>query len=317
MRPLLLGLVLLGLATVARAEVTLELADQKGGEHALLDAAGELKDLPYRIDWHEFPAAAPLAEALNAGAVDSGPIGDAPLVFALAAGARIRAIGVNRSDPTGTAIVALPSSSLATSPLAGAASLKGRRIATGRGSIGHYLVLAALKSAHLSPADVTLLFLSPSDAKTALATGSVDAWSTWEPYTSVEELTDHAKLVVDGRGLSSGLSYQAATVAAIRDKHAALDDLLHRLDRAQRWSLAHEDEYARQLAALTGVPEEAARRSLVRRQQTWIPIDDAVVAAQQQVADTYAEAGIIHARLDVAPTFDRSFTAPVKQTASP
>ena len=312
MRRLLFCLGLLGFATAARAEITLQLADQKGGERALLEAAGELHDLPYRIEWHEFPAAAPLAEALNAGAVDSGPIGDAPLVFALAAGAEIRAIGVNRSDPTGTAIIAL-----ADSPLAGAASLKGKRIATGRGSIGHYQVLAALKSAGLAPADVTLLFLSPSDAKTALVTGAVDAWSTWEPYTSVEELTDHAKLVVDGRGLSSGLSFQAATVAAIRDKHPALDDLLRRLDRAQHWSLDHEADYARQLAALTGVPEEAARRALVRRQQTWVPIDGSVIAAQQQVADTYAEAGIIHARLDVAPTFDRSFATPVKQTASP
>ena len=312
MRRLLFCLGLLGFATAARAEITLQLADQKGGERALLEAAGELHDLPYRIEWHEFPAAAPLAEALNAGAVDSGPIGDAPLVFALAAGAEIRAIGVNRSDPTGTAIIAL-----ADSPLAGAASLKGKRIATGRGSIGHYQVLAALKSAGLAPADVTVLFLSPSDAKTALVTGAVDAWSTWEPYTSVEELTDHAKLVVDGRGLSSGLSFQAATVAAIRDKHPALDDLLRRLDRAQHWSLDHEADYARQLAALTGVPEEAARRALVRRQQTWVPIDGSVIAAQQQVADTYAEAGIIHARLDVAPTFDRSFAPPVKQTASP
>ena len=312
MRRLLFCLGLLGFATAARAEITLQLADQKGGERALLEAAGELHDLPYRIEWHEFPAAAPLAEALNAGAVDSGPIGDAPLVFALAAGAEIRAIGVNRSDPTGTAIIAL-----ADSPLAGAASLKGKRIATGRGSIGHYQVLAALKSAGLTPADVTVLFLSPSDAKTALVTGAVDAWSTWEPYTSVEELTDHAKLVVDGRGLSSGLSFQAATVAAIRDKHPALDDLLRRLDRAQHWSLDHEADYARQLAALTGVPEEAARRALVRRQQTWVPIDGSVIAAQQQVADTYAEAGIIHARLDVAPTFDRSFAPPVKQTASP
>ena len=35
------------------------------------------------------------------------------------------------------------------------------------------------------------------------------------------------------------------------------------------------------------------------------------------IADTYAEAGIIRAHLDVSPTFDRSFTPPVIQTASP
>ena len=45
---------------------------------ALLESADALKGLSYDIQWTEFPAAAPLAEALNAGAVDSGPIGDAP-----------------------------------------------------------------------------------------------------------------------------------------------------------------------------------------------------------------------------------------------
>jgi sulfonate transport system substrate-binding protein len=30
--------------------VTLRMADQKGGSHALLEAAGELRDLPYKIE---------------------------------------------------------------------------------------------------------------------------------------------------------------------------------------------------------------------------------------------------------------------------
>lgn len=310
--PLLLAAALLSIGSAAAAEPTLKLGDQKGGERALLEAAGELDHLPYRIDWSEFAAAAPLLEALNAGAVDSGPVGDAPLVFALAAGAEIRAIGVNHSNPEATAIIALPGS-----PLTDAASLKGRRIATGRGSIGHYQVLAALKSVGLTTRDIDLVFLAPGDAKAALSTGQIDAWSTWEPYTALEQVTESAKLVVPGTGLSSGLSYQVATVAAIRDKRAALDDLLQRLFRAQRWSLAHVDDYSKRLAQLTGVPEPAAHLSFSRRQQTWVPIDDGVAAAQQTVADTYADAGIIPRRFDVTPSFDRSFTQPLRQTAQP
>lgn len=310
--PLLLAAALLSIGSAAAAEATLKLGDQKGGERALLEAAGELDHLPYRIEWSEFAAAAPLLEALNAGAVDSGPVGDAPLVFALAAGAEIRAIGVNHSNPEATAIIAL-----AGSPLTDAASLKGHRIATGRGSIGHYQVLAALKSVGLTSRDIDLVFLAPGDAKAALSTGQIDAWSTWEPYTALEQVSEQAKLVVPGTGLSSGLSYQVATVAAIRDKHAALDDLLQRLYRAQRWSLAHVDDYSKHLADLTGVPEPAAHLAFSRRQQTWVPIDDGVAAAQQTVADTYADAGIIPRRFDVAPSFERSFTQPLRQTAQP
>ncbi|WP_250211368.1 FAD-dependent oxidoreductase, partial [Escherichia coli] len=49
-----------------------------GGGLLGLEAANALQNLPYDIKWAEFPAAAPLAEALNAGAVDAGIIGDAP-----------------------------------------------------------------------------------------------------------------------------------------------------------------------------------------------------------------------------------------------
>lgn len=62
----------------AQERITLRIADQKGGMRSQLEAANALQDLPYEIKWAEFPAAAPLAEALNAGAVDAGIIGDAP-----------------------------------------------------------------------------------------------------------------------------------------------------------------------------------------------------------------------------------------------
>ena len=65
-------------SAAASQDVTLKIGDQKGGAQAVMEAAGALKDLPYRVEWKQFPAAAPLLEALNAGAIDSGFAGDAP-----------------------------------------------------------------------------------------------------------------------------------------------------------------------------------------------------------------------------------------------
>lgn len=79
-----------------------------------LEAANALQNLPYDIKWAEFPAAAPLAEALNAGAVDAGIIGDAPLLFALANGAPVKAIAVDKSNPAGTAVLVSPGSAIKT-----------------------------------------------------------------------------------------------------------------------------------------------------------------------------------------------------------
>lgn len=303
----LAALTLLGalLSSQAHAETTLRIADQKGNMRAQLEAANALEGIPYRIEWSEFSAAAPLAEALNAGAVDAGIIGDAPLVFALAARADIKAIAVDRSDPYGTAVIVGPDS-----PAHDIEDLLGKQIATGRGSIGHYIALRALARHGLGPDDVRFRFMGPVDARIALQTGSVDAWATWEPYTSLAEISQHARVVANGRGLIAGNSFVVATDRALEDpgQRAALQDYLKRLQKAQQWSYTHLEEYAHKLADIIGFPVEVARKQYARRQLHWTAIDDQVVAQQQATADFYYDVGLIPEALDVDPTFDRDFT---------
>ncbi|AJY03404.1 ABC transporter substrate-binding protein [Burkholderia sp. SIMBA_043] len=280
----------------------LRAGDQKGGLRALLEAAGELNGVAYDIAWTEFPAAAPLAEALNAAAVDCGPIGDAPVIFALASGARLKVIGANRSDPYGTAVLVRPDAALKD-----AADLKGKRIGTTRGSIGHFVTLKALDAAGLPPDAVSFRFLPPADTMLALATGSIDAWATWEPYTALAETSGRARVLVNGRGLWSGLSYIAATDAAIAAKRDVLRDFVQRVVRAQAWSYRHVDAYSATLARIIGIPPAAAKLQFERRNTRWQPIDATVIAQQQRTADFYLKAGLLREPLDVRATFDRGF----------
>lgn len=312
--PILAGVLLATgqLAAHAADALVLRIADQKGNMRAQLEAADALKDLPYQIQWAEFPAAAPLAEALNAGVVDAGIIGDAPLLFALAAGAPVKAIAVDKSDPYGTAIIANGDT-----PLHSAADLKGKRIATGRGSIGHFVALKALASAGLTEKDVDFRFLGPVDAKLALANGSVDAWSTWEPYTALSEINDKAKVVVNGRGLWAGNSFLAATDKALADpaRRAALQDYINRVAGAQVWAYQHLDVYSQSLSKIIGFPEAAAKLSFERRAMHWVPLDEATIAEQQKTADFYHDHGLIPQRIEARPTFDLGFTVGDQQAA--
>lgn len=297
----------------AAERLTLRIGDQKGNMRAQLEAADALRDLPYDIHWAEFPAAAPLAEALNAGAIDAGIIGDAPLLFVLASGAPVKAIAVDKSDPYGTALLVLPEA-----PLHRVTDLKGKRIATGRGSIGHHLALKALDHAGLSEKDVAFRFLGPVDAKIALANGSVDAWSTWEPYTALAEVSGQGRVLVNGRGLSSGNSFLAATDHALGEasKRAALQDYLTRLADAQVWANQHLDSYSKTLAAIIGFPEQAARLQFERRKLRWQVIDAQTVAEQQDTADFYHAHGLMNQRLDVTPTFATGFTLAERATST-
>lgn len=307
----LAGLVLLAGATLAQAQVVLRVGDQKGNAQAVMQAAGVLKDVAYRIDWKEFPAAAPLLEALAAGAVDTGLVGDAPFTFAAASGAAVKAIAAIRQNPEGLAVL-VPSSS----GIRDVADLKGKTIATGRGSIGHQLVLAAIAANGWWPSDVKLVFLAPADAKIAYAHGSVDAWSTWEPYVSQEEVLFEARPVVTGEKLTPGLSFVVATPDAIRDKREALDDFLRRLAAARTWSQGHLAAYAASWGSLMGVPESVAEHWLARADIRLAPIDDGVLADEQSTIALYTRAGLITRPLAAADIVDASFAAALPPSAS-
>jgi sulfonate transport system substrate-binding protein len=148
---------------------------------------------------------------------------------------------------------------------------------------------------------VEFRFLGPVDAKIALANGSVDAWSTWEPYTALAELSGQGRVLVNGRGLSSGNSFLAATDKALEEpaRRAALQDYLNRLAGAQVWANQHLDTYQEpgRDHRLSGRRRPLAIRA---RQLRWQVIDPRTVAEQQETADFYQAHGLMNQRLDVA-----------------
>src|ERR1700744_1881616 len=100
----------------AFADTTLKVGDQQLQTRGILEAAGEMNNLPYKIEWFNFPAAQPVREALNAGAIDVGGLGDAPLIFAYAAGARVRAVAATRSIPRDLRVVVPEGSPIRAAP---------------------------------------------------------------------------------------------------------------------------------------------------------------------------------------------------------
>jgi len=301
---------LLGAIASAAAQTTLRVGDQKGNSQAVMEAAGVLKDVPYKIEWKEFPAAAPLLEALGAGAIETGLVGDAPFTFAAAANVPVKAIGAIRQSQEGLAIL-VPRES----KIQGFEDLRGKKIATGRGSIGHQLILAALESKGWSPSDVQIVFLAPSDAKVAYTQGSVDAWSTWEPYVSQEEVLFQSRRVITAEGITPGIGFQVASPNAIRDKRPELEDFLRRLTAARAWSLTNVNAYAETWGKLMSIPPAVPLNWLSRAKIRVAPIDDGVVADEQKTIDLYFRSGLIKQKLDAADIVDRSFSGAIGKGA--
>lgn len=310
--------VLLGWFAISPKEVrplnqpVLRVGSQRGGTKSLMIAAGVLQDLPYRVEWSEFPAAQHLLEALGADAIDLGAAGDAPFLFSYASGSPIKAVAVAKDSSAGRAVaIVVP----AASPIRTLADLRGKSIATGRVSAGHYLVLSALEKGGLKPTDVRLVYLAPADAKAAFASGSVDAWATWSPFLSAALLHDKVRVIVDGRGLVAGEGYQIASDKAIAAKHAQIADFLSRLARAYRWAQTHQSDYTRALQRETGLPADVAAHFTASFRPLAEPISRATIGNARHVLDEFAAAGAVRSKRPVAAAFDSSFNTGARSDA--
>ncbi|HKY80159.1 MAG TPA: ABC transporter substrate-binding protein [Sphingobium sp.] len=263
----------------------LRVGNQKGTTRALLEASGVLKGLPYRIEWSEFPAAQHLLEALTANATDVGFVGDAPFLFSYAGGSPLKVISVASLGNDGSSVAILVPRD---SPIRSVRDLKGRKVATGKISVGHYLLLRALEKQGVSAQDVHAVFLAPNDALSAFSAGSIDAWATWAPFLDAALLQGKARVLVDGQGLVTGYGYHVATPDAIRHKADLLRDFDERIARAYRWANAHERDYGEALAKATSLPPEVAFAYARRNNPHSVAFSDRLVDDARQVAGTIA-----------------------------
>ncbi|GAA5165668.1 ABC transporter substrate-binding protein [Pseudonocardia eucalypti] len=279
--------------------VTLRVGDQAGIQQALLRGAGALDGTPYRVDWAEFPAAAPLLEALRGGAIDIGIAGDAPTLNALAATGDISIAAASTQPKRGGLAILVPRDS----PIKTVADLRGRAVSpTTQGSIGHYLLLRALSEAGLAPTDVKISFLQPVDAAAALNSGAIDAWSTWDPYTAVAEREQGARILRDAGGLASGLTFLDANNDSLADpdKRAAMSDFVRRYNRALDWAHTNTADYTRIYLELTRRPEPVAGLVAERAKRTGTPITPEIVAELQRTADNFHRYGVLRQPVVVA-----------------
>jgi len=280
----------------------LVLGDQVHLLQSKAEAANALGNLPYDIEWANFVGAAPLLEALNAGAVDTAPTGDLPVVLAAAAKVPLKVIAGSVSSTRDIGIIVPPGS-----PIRSVAGLAGHRVivSSARGSISHYLLLEALKEAKLDRRKVDIGFMLPNDAAAAFAAGRIEAWATFGTYQIAAEQRG-ARVLRDGQGINTGLSLIAASQAALDDpaRRAALKDVLARFRKASLWAQAHPADYAAVFARATGVDPKLAQLIVDRQNPVLVAPDAAVVVPLQRVVDRFHADGEMPAHVDVASIVD-------------
>jgi len=255
----------------------------------------KLGALGVSVKWVEFPAGPQLLEGLNVGAVDVGFVGEAPPIFAQAAGAKFVYIGFDPAAPEAEAIV-VPKDS----PIKSVAELKGRKVALNKGSNVHYLLVKALEKQGLKLSDVQAVYLPPADARAAFERGAVDAWVIWDPFLAAVEKQSGARLLQDGKGLVNNYAYYLAE-RGYAEKQPKVIQALFDDTQAQAAALkANVKAAAAVIAPLQGLSPDVVELSLTRYQFGVKPLTPAVAAEQQKIADTFHGLGLIPNPIRVA-----------------
>ncbi|MEW6022036.1 MAG: sulfonate ABC transporter substrate-binding protein [Pseudomonadota bacterium] len=276
----------LHLPAIAQVPKEIRIGYQKYGTLTLLKGRGTLEArlAPQKIavKWTEFPAGPVLLEGLNVGSIDFGTVGEAPPIFAQAAGARLVYVGHEPASPGSEAIVVPKTSTLRT-----LAELRGKKIALNKGSNVHFLLVKALEKAGIPYSAIQPVYLPPADARAAFERGSVDAWVIWDPFLAAAEQQLGARVLADGRNLVSNHQFYLAA-RGFAEKHADLNRILiEEIAKVDEWGKANPGEVSTILTAQTGLPKNVVDLAASRYAYGVKPMSAEVVREQQRIADAF------------------------------
>jgi sulfonate transport system substrate-binding protein len=258
----------------------------------LLKAQGSLEKrltpLGVKLSWDEFPAGPQLLEGLNVGAIDFGYVGEAPPVFAQAAGADFVYTAFEIPTPHAEGVVVARNS-----PIKTVSDLKGKKIGFNRGSDVHWFIIALLRKHGLDFGDIQPIYLAPADARAALESGSIDAWAIWDPFLAAAEAQSNARLLADAQGVASHHQFFLSQRDFAQKRKDIIAITMEELGKVGQWVRQNPAAAAAQLAPIQGLDAAIIQTGLEHYAHVYQPINADVLAEQQRIADTFYELKLI------------------------
>jgi ABC-type nitrate/sulfonate/bicarbonate transport system substrate-binding protein len=137
------------------------------------------------------------------------------------------------------------------------ADLRGKRIGFTAGTGSEVYTATLLKSAGLTPKDVTLVNLRPQEMLPALAAGSIDAIDTWEPHVAnAKKALGEAVAELDTTGTYSE-TFNIVVMRPYLDANPALvEKFIAALIDAEVWMKGHPDEAITVVADAVGMKRD-------------------------------------------------------------
>jgi sulfonate transport system substrate-binding protein len=280
-----------------KAPRVLRIGNQKGWL-SILKGRGTLEKrlapLGVSVTWTEFNAGPVQLEALNVGSIDFGDVGEAPPIFAQAAGAPLVYAGATVPRPKLEAII-VPKGS----PIQTVADLKGKRVAYNKGSNVQYFLVKLLQKNGLQYSDVQSIFLPPADARAAFEKGAIDAWIIWDPFLAAAQKTLDARLLADATGVANNRGYYFTSREFATHNTDVLKIAIEEINAIDTWASKNQKAASAELSAVLGLSKEITELYLSRAAFGTAPVNQSILAEQQQIADTFFELKLIPKKLNL------------------
>ena len=253
-----------------------------------------LAPLGVKVTWTEFTAGPVQLEALNVGSIDFGDVGEAPPIFAQAAGAPLVYVGATVPRPALEAVV-VPQHS----PIRTVADLKGKRVAYNKGSNVQYFLVKLLQKHGLQFSDVQSVYLAPADARAAFERGAVDAWVIWDPFLAAAQKTLEARLLADATDVVNNRGYYFSSRDFATKNTDVLRIALQEINGIDAWVGHNKEAAAAELSKVLGLDTAITSLYVNRVRFGVAPVTRDILAEQQEIADTFHTLKLIPKKLNL------------------
>jgi sulfonate transport system substrate-binding protein len=179
-------------------------------------------------------------EYMNAGSLDLGATSGLSALVGRANGVPLKTVYVELvSNQLGILV-------LKDSPIRSVAELKGKKIASFKGTMPYFFLLSTLRANGISKSQVEIVHLPFNEGQLALESKRVDAWSGQDPFSAATQINAGSRQLAAQKVPDFGVLN--TTEAFARQYPDQLKRILQVFERARLWIIAHPEETAKLIA---------------------------------------------------------------------
>lgn len=255
------------------------------------------------VEWVEFQSGPPMTEAIASNKLDIAGLGNMPVITAQAANIPFKIISQTLEGKKNVGVIVQSSSGITSLE-----ELKGKKVAVGKGTNAYDFILRSFDKLDINQDEVELINLNPDEAQAAFDSGGVDAWAIWEPYLTINTLSEKGTIIADGESVGFlSPSYTIARSKFTEDHPELVVTYLKTLNELLAWETANEEDAVERYAKERNLPVALIEQTRQRSKSINILVEDAIIEEHQKTADFQYEHGTIRQKIDVSKVFDNRF----------